>query len=299
MEEIYNEMIQYIDKERVLKNELMAKHTSMKIGGPADIFVRVNNLDELKKVIVQCKNHEVNLTVIGNGTNLLVKDKGIRGVTVKLELKNTKIDGEKIEAEAGVQLPILAKMAYENSLSGLEFASGIPGTVGGAVKMNAGAYGAEFKDVVIETTYLDEKLNLITISNQEHKFNYRHSIFDETDDIIVSTKIKLNREKKENIKRKMEENSMKRKEKQPIDYPNAGSIFKRKKEYIPAEIIDKCGLKGYNINDAYISEKHAGFIVNKGNAKAEDVLNLIEYIKKTINNKYNINVELEIKIIGE
>lgn len=299
MEEIYNEMIQYIDKERVLKNELMAKHTSMKIGGPADIFVRVNNLDELKKVIAQCKNHEVNLTVIGNGTNLLVKDKGIRGVTVKLELKNTKIDGEKIEAEAGVQLPILAKMAYENSLSGLEFASGIPGTVGGAVKMNAGAYGAEFKDVVIETTYLDKKLNLITISNQEHKFNYRHSIFDETDDIIVSTKIKLNREKKENIKRKMEENSMKRKEKQPIDYPNAGSIFKRKKEYIPAEIIDKCGLKGYNINDAYISEKHAGFIVNKGNAKAEDVLNLIEYIKKTINNKYNINVELEIKIIGE
>lgn len=299
MEEIYNEMIQYIDKERVLKNELMAKHTSMKIGGPADIFVRVNNLDELKKVIAQCKNHEVNLTVIGNGTNLLVKDKGIRGVTVKLELKNTKIDGEKIEAEAGVQLPILAKIAYENSLSGLEFASGIPGTVGGAVKMNAGAYGAEFKDVVIETTYLDEKLNLITISNQEHKFNYRHSIFDETDDIIVFTKIKLNREKKETIKRKMEENSMKRKEKQPIDYPNAGSIFKRKKEYIPAEIIDKCGLKGYNINDAYISEKHAGFIVNKGNAKAEDVLNLIEYIKKTINNKYNINVELEIKIIGE
>lgn len=299
MEEIYNEMIQYIDKERVLKNELMAKHTSMKIGGPADIFVRVNNLDELKKVIAQCKNHEVNLTVIGNGTNLLVKDKGIRGVTVKLELKNTKIDGEKIEAEAGVQLPILAKMAYENSLSGLEFASGIPGTVGGAVKMNAGAYGAEFKDVVIETTYLDKNLNLITISNQEHKFNYRHSIFDETDDIIVSTKIKLNREKKETIKRKMEENSMKRKEKQPIDYPNAGSIFKRKKEYIPAEIIDKCGLKGYNINDAYISEKHAGFIVNKGNAKAEDVLNLIEYIKKTINNKYNVNVELEIKIIGE
>lgn len=299
MEEIYNEMIQYIDKERVLKNELMAKHTSMKIGGPADIFVRVNNLDELKKVIAQCKNHEVNLTVIGNGTNLLVKDKGIRGVTVKLELKNTKIDGEKIEVEAGVQLPILAKIAYENSLSGLEFASGIPGTVGGAVKMNAGAYGAEFKDVVIETTYLDKKLNLITISNQEHKFNYRYSIFDETDDIIVSTKIKLNREKKENIKRKMEENSMKRKEKQPIDYPNAGSIFKRKKEYIPAEIIDKCGLKGYNINDAYISEKHAGFIVNKGNAKAEDVLNLIEYIKKTINNKYNVNVELEIKIIGE
>lgn len=299
MEEIYNEMIQYIDEERVLKNEQMSKHTSMKIGGPADIFVRVNNLDELKNVIDVCKNHEVNLTVIGNGTNILVKDKGIRGVTVKLDLKNTKIDGEKIEAEAGVQLPILAKIAYENSLSGFEFASGIPGTVGGAVKMNAGAYGFEFKDVVIETTYLDKKLNLITISNQEHKFSYRHSIFDETDDIIISTKVKLKKEKQENIKRKMEENTKKRREKQPVNYPNAGSIFKRKKEYIPAEIIDKCGLKGYNINDAYISEKHAGFIVNKGNAKAEDVLNLIEHIRQTVKGKYNINLELEIKIIGE
>lgn len=299
MEEIYNEMIQYIDEERVLKNGQMSKHTSMKIGGPADIFVRVNNLDELKNVIDVCKNHEVNLTVIGNGTNILVKDKGIRGVTVKLDLKNTKIDGEKIEAEAGVQLPILAKIAYENSLSGFEFASGIPGTVGGAVKMNAGAYGFEFKDVVIETTYLDKKLNLITISNQEHKFSYRHSIFDETDDIIISTKVKLKKEKQENIKRKMEENTKKRREKQPVNYPNAGSIFKRKKEYIPAEIIDKCGLKGYNINDAYISEKHAGFIVNKGNAKAEDVLNLIEHIRQTVKGKYNINLELEIKIIGE
>lgn len=299
MEEMYNEMIQYIDEERVLKNEQMSKHTSMKIGGPADIFVRANNLDELKNVIDVCKNHAVNLTVIGNGTNILVKDKGIRGVTVKLDFKNIKIDGEKIEAEAGVQLPILAKIAYENSLSGFEFASGIPGTVGGAVKMNAGAYGFEFKDVVIETTYLDKKLNLITISNQEHKFSYRHSIFDETGDIIISTKLKLKKEKQENIKRKMEENTKKRREKQPVNYPNAGSIFKRKKEYIPAEIIDKCGLKGYNINDAYISEKHAGFIVNKGNAKAEDVLNLIEHIRQTVKGKYNINLELEIKIIGE
>lgn len=299
MEEMYNEMIQYIDEEGVLKNEQMSKHTSMKIGGPADIFVRANNLDELKNVIDVCKNHAVNLTVIGNGTNILVKDKGIRGVTVKLDFKNIKIDGEKIEAEAGVQLPILAKIAYENSLSGFEFASGIPGTVGGAVKMNAGAYGFEFKDVVIETTYLDKKLNLITISNQEHKFSYRHSIFDETGDIIISTKLKLKKEKQENIKRKMEENTKKRREKQPVNYPNAGSIFKRKKEYIPAEIIDKCGLKGYNINAAYISEKHAGFIVNKGNAKAEDVLNLIEHIRQTVKGKYNINLELEIKIIGE
>ena len=296
---MYQELIQKIDESRVFKNEPMSKHTSLKIGGPADIFVKINNVEELKYVINLAKIHKTPIAVIGNGTNLLVKDKGIRGITVKLDLNNINVQGEEIEVEAGVKIPVLAKVAYENSLSGLEFASGIPGTVGGAVKMNAGAYGGEFKDIVIETTYLDSNLNLKTISNKEHEFSYRHSIFDETNDIIISTKIKLNKDNQENIKNKMEENSLKRKEKQPIDYPNAGSIFKRKNEYIPAEIIDKCRLKGYNIEDAYVSEKHAGFIVNKGKATAEDVLNLIEHIKETVRKNYNIDLELEIKIIGE
>ena len=299
MEKIYNELINNIDANRVFKDEPMSKHTSLKIGGPADLFVKVNNLEELKHVINLAKSHRTPIAVIGNGSNLLVKDKGIRGITVKLDLNNIKVQGEEIETEAGVKLPILAKVAYENSLSGIEFASGIPGTVGGAVKMNAGAYGGEFKDIVVETTYLDSNLNLKTISNKEHEFSYRHSIFDETNDIIISTKIKLNKDNQENIKNKMEENSSKRKEKQPIDYPNAGSTFKRKNEYIPAEIIDKCGLKGYNIGDAYVSEKHAGFIVNKGKATAKDVLNLIEHIKETVRKNYNIDLELEIEILGE
>ena len=299
MEEMYQELIQKIDENRVFKDEPMSKHTSLKIGGPADLFVKVNNLEELKYVINLAKEYKTPIAVIGNGTNLLVKDKGIRGITVKLDFKDININGEEIEVGAGMQVPVLAKLAYENSLSGLEFASGIPGTVGGAVKMNAGAYGEEFKDIVTETTYLDSDLNIKTIANSEHKFNYRYSIFDETNDIIISTKIKLNKDKQENIKSKMEENSSKRREKQPIDFPNAGSTFKRKNEYIPAQIIDKCGLKGYNIGDAYISEKHAGFIVNKGKATAKDVLNLIEHIKETVRKNYDIDLELEIKIIGE
>ena len=165
--------------------------------------------------------------------------------------------------------------------------------------MNAGAYGGEFGDIVVSTTYLDENLNVHTISNKEQKFSYRYSIFSETNDIIISTKIKLKRENKNIIKNKMDENLLNRKTKQPINLPNAGSIFKRKNGYIPAEIIDKCGLKGYNINDAYVSELHAGFIVNKGNATAQDVLNLIEYIKTVVQEKYGTQLELEIKIVGE
>ena len=299
MEKIYDEIINYIPQERVYKDEPMCKHTSLKLGGTADIFVVVDTIEELKNILNTAKNNNVAITCIGNGTNLLVKDNGIRGITVKLNLKNVKVTGEKMDAEAGVPIPVLAKIAYENSLSGLEFASGIPGTVGGAIKMNAGAYGGEFKNIVMETTYLDSELNLKTIQNQEHKFSYRYSIFNETNDIIISTKLKLKKEKQEIIKKTMDENSLKRKEKQPINFPNAGSVFKRKNEYIPAEIIDKCGLKGYNIGDAYVSELHAGFIVNKGNATATDVINLIEYIKRTVNKKYGIELELEIKIIGE
>ena len=295
----YNELTEKIAPKRILLNEPMSKHTSFKIGGPADMLVIINNLEELKYAVEISKKYKLPITCIGNGSNLLVKDKGTRGVTIKLNLKGIEINNEEIQVEAGVPLPILARTAYENNLSGLEFAYGIPGTVGGAVKMNAGAYGGEFGDIVVSTTYLDENLNVHTISNKEQKFSYRYSIFSETNDIIISTKIKLKRENKNIIKNKMDENSLSRRTKQPINLPNAGSIFKRKNGHIPAEIIDKCGLKGYNINDAYVSELHAGFIVNKGNATAQDVLNLIEYIKTVVQEKYGTQLELEIKIVGE
>ena len=299
MKEIYSKLVKVIDKNRIFINEMMQKHTSLKIGGPADFFIIIENLEELKSVIKIAKNNNIPVTCIGNGTNLLVKDNGIRGLTIKLDFKNITINENEIEAEAGIPVPVLARKAYEQGLSGLEFASGIPGTLGGAIKINAGAYGGEFKDVIISTTYLDMNLQIHTVSNEEQKFSYRNSKFNNTDDIIISAKIKLKEKNKKLIETKMLELSTQRKAKQPINFPSAGSVFKRKKEYIAAEVIDKCGLKGYNIGDAYVSDLHAGFIVNKGNATAQDVLQLIDYIQNTVHEKYNINLELEIKVIGE
>ena len=299
MEKIDSELINVLDNDRVFFNELMSKHTSFKIGGPADIFVIVNTIEELNVTLSIAKQYNMPLTYIGNGTNVLVKDGGIRGIVIKLNLKNIEVKGEKIQAECGASLPIVSQIALENSLTGLEFACGIPGTIGGAVKMNAGAYGGEFKDIVESTTYLDSNMQLQTITNEEHKFDYRYSIFQDNDNIIISTLLKLNKAIKEDIKNKMDENTVNRRKKQPISFPNAGSIFKRKNSLFPAELIDKCELKGYNINGAYISEKHAGFIENRGNATARDVIDLIEHIKKTIREKYNTELELEIKILGE
>lgn len=300
MQEIYEKIIKNIEQSRVLKDELMSKHTSFKIGGPADIFIKINNIEELKYILKLVKDNNIDLTIIGNGTNLLVRDKGIRGITIKLNLDNIKVQDELIEAEAGVLITKIARIAYENSLSGLEFASGIPGTIGGATKMNAGAYGGEFKDIVLETTYMDKELILHTISNEAQQFSYRDSIFNKNEDyIIISTKLKLHKTNKEEIKNKMDENSLKRKEKQPINLPNAGSVFKRKNQFIPAQIIDKCGLKGYNIGGACISNLHAGFIVNEGNATATDVIILIEHIKAVVKKEYNEDLNVEIKIIGE
>lgn len=299
MKELYKEIVKKISPDRIKLNEPMCKHTSFKIGGPADMFVILNNIEELKYLLKTAKENKINLTCVGNGTNLLVKDRGIRGITFKLNFKEIKIENEIITVGSGALIPTVAKAAYESELSGLEFASGIPGTIGGAIKMNAGAYGGEFKDIVLETTFMDEDCNLHTITNDEHKFSYRNSLFSSNNNIIVLTKLKLHKNNKEKIKAKMDENLAKRKEKQPINMPNAGSIFKRKNNIIPAEVIDKCGLKGYNINDAVVSNLHSGFIVNKGNATAADVLELIDYIKNTIKQKYNEDLEIEIKVIGE
>ena len=299
MKDIYRKLEKIIDKNRIFQNEMMKKHTSFKIGGPADFFIIIESVEELKAVLKLAKELDIPVTCIGNGSNLLVKDNGIRGLTIKLDFKDLTINEDEIEAGAGVPIPVLARKAYENGLSGLEFASGIPGTLGGAIKINAGAYGGEFKDVVDFTTYLDNNLQVHTVSNEDQNFSYRNSRFNNTDDIIISAKMKLKKENKDIIKARMDEFSAKRKAKQPINFPNAGSVFKRKNEYIAAEVIDKCGLKGYNIGDAYISDLHAGFIINKGNATAQDVIQLIEHIKNTVHEKYNINLELEIKVIGE
>jgi len=294
-----------IPKENISINEPMSKHTTFKIGGNADIFVQANNLAEIKYILDISKNNSIPLTIIGNGSNVLVKDNGIRGIVLKIKMQSYKIVKNKEEAlvdvEAGMLNSRLAQIFLKESIEGFEFASGIPGTIGGAIRMNAGAYGSEMKDIVEETTYIDleDKNKIKTINNDEQCFKYRHSIFQDKSTIIISTKLKLKHGNKDEIANQMNENLQSRKEKQPLDKPNAGSTFKRGKDFITAQLIDKCGLKGAKIGGAEVSTKHAGFIVNTGNATANDVINLINKVKSDVYSKFNENIDLEIEIIGE
>lgn len=300
MEKIYNKLITKIAQSQVYINEPMKNHTTFKVGGPADIFVKVNNIDELKFTLEVAKQENVPVTIIGNGSNVLVTDKGIRGICIKLNLNNIIKENEtQIIAEAGVLLPKLANFAYQEGLTGLEFASGIPASIGGAVYMNSGAYNKQIGDLIITTTYIDENLNIQTISNQEQKFSYRNSIFQEKEWIILSSKIELIKGNKEDIKKLMDEYSLKRKNNQPLNKPSAGSIFKRGNGFITAKLIEESGLKGYKIGDAEVSTLHAGFIINNGNATAKDILELVKHIKNTVKEKFNKEIELEVKVLGE
>jgi UDP-N-acetylmuramate dehydrogenase len=281
-------------------NEPMNKHTSFKIGGNADIYVKVQNIDDVIYLKKYTNENNIPLTIIGNGSNVLVKDNGIRGITATIDFDNISIEeNEIVNVEAGVKLGMLAVTLQKNGIEGFEFAAGIPGTIGGAIRMNAGAYGKEFKDIVDSITYLSENNEIVKIKNEEALFKYRNSRFANNKEIILSATLHLQKGNSEQIKEKMNELMTLRKEKQPIDMPNAGSTFKRGTDFITAVLIDEAGLKGYKIGGAQVSTKHAGFIVNTGNAKAEDVLKLVEYVKKVVYEKFNKNIELEIEVIGE
>ena len=238
--------------------------------------------------------------MIGNGSNVLVKDKGIRGIVLKLNFNSiTKESSTVLNAGAGVLLSKLARVALEEELTGMEPLAGIPASLGGAIYMNSGAYGKQIEDIVISTTYIDENLEIKTVENKELKFGYRKSIFQNKNWIIISSKINLKKAAKEEIKAKMDEYSESRKTKQPLDKPNAGSTFKRGQNFVTAQLIDECGLKGYSIGDAEVSKLHAGFIINKKDATAEDILKLIQYVKTKVKEKFNVDIQEEIKILGE
>ncbi len=293
-----------ISKEKIKQNEPMKEHTSLKIGGPADFFIKVNCIEELKNILQFSKNNKIPLTIIGNGSNLLVKDKGIRGIVLKVELKNIQIknvDQRNVEITVGngIQMGFLAQKLLKEEITGFEELSGIPGTIGGTVIMNAGAHGKEMKDIVAEVITIDYDGNIHVFTNEQSQFAYRHSKFIEEKYIILQVKILLEKGKKEDIKSKMDEYAKYRKEKQPIEYPSAGSTFKRGTDFITAKLIDEAGLKGYSIGGAKISEKHAGFVINTDNATAQDVLDLVKYVKDTIYKKFGKEIELEIKILGE
>ncbi len=298
MERIFEEIL---GVENVLKNESMSRHTTFRIGGAADIFLLVQTEEQLKNVIKTVKENKVPYFVLGNGSNLLVGDKGIRGVVICLYKKMDKVevDGERVFAQCGAMLSGTASVAASNSLTGLEFASGIPGTIGGAVYMNAGAYGPEMKDVVESVRYMDGNGEIHEISADECQFGYRKSRFTNSNSIILGCTFKLKKGVREEIREHTNELTQKRVSKQPVDKPSAGSVFKRPEGHFAGGLIEEAGLKGYSIGGAQVSEKHAGFIINTGNATAKDVLNLIEYIKKTVYDKNGVMLETEIKMVGE
>jgi len=302
---IEKELTEVLDRANVLIDEPMSKHTSFKVGGKADYFVKVTSVEELKKVFKISKKYNIKYTIVGNGTNILVKDGGIRGIVIKLDLHDFKIkrtannDEVVITVDSGMTLATLASICLKEEISGAEFLGGIPGTVGGAIIMNAGAFGSEMKDIVVKSKVIDETGKIKTLSLDEHEFGYRKSSILKNKYIVLDTVLKLKKGTKDQIEALMKGYSDFRKEKQPIEYPSAGSTFKRKDEYITAKLIDVAGLKGYSIGDAQVSEKHAGFIINKGKATAADILELIDFIKERIKEKFNIDIELEIMVIGD
>lgn len=302
--EIYEKLENKIKNSEIKTNEDMSKHTSFKVGGKADIFIKINDIQDLKYILDFTKKNNIPLTIIGNGSNVLVKDNGIRGITIYLNFDDIQIDEKQngeviVTVGSGVKLAMLAVILQKKGIAGFEFASGIPGTIGGAIRMNAGAYGKEMKEVVENVTYIDEEGNKHKLENEQMDFSYRHSRFKEKQEIIIEAQLKFQKEDAEKIKERMDEYRKARMEKQPIDMPSAGSTFKRGTNYISAKLIDDAGLKGYEIGGAQVSEKHAGFIVNKGNATAQDILDLIDYVIKVVYEKFGKILELEVEVIGE
>ena len=303
-EELKKQILQLgILQDNIMFDEPMSKHTTFKAGGPAECYIKIDNIQDLRQILKLSKQKNIPVTILGNGSNVLVLDGGIKGIVLnirfnKIEMMNL---DKKIFANvgAGVKVSVFGHLLVKNAITGFEELSGIPGTIGGAVRMNAGAHGKEFKDIISTVTCMDYNGNVHQFDNEEMQFEYRRSILKDKQYIILEAHMEFRKGNKEDIKKKMEEYSTYRREKQPIEYPSAGSTFKRGTDYITAKLIDEAGLKGYSIGGAEVSSKHAGFIINKGNATAKDILELIEYVKYEVEKKYNKKIELEIEIIGE
>ena len=298
--EIYNILTTIFPHDAILSGVSMKEYTTMKVGGKADYMVLADSIENIQKCVSHLSSLNVPFLIMGNGSNLVFTDNGYHGVIIRIgpAISKTEVDGEIITAEAGALLSSVANLAMENSLTGLEFAFGIPGTIGGAAYMNAGAYDGEMKQVIIESLCIDKEGRYITLRGDEHNFSYRHSRMQDEDLICLKVKLKLNRGNKEEIKAKMAELSARRREKQPLTYPSAGSIFKRPPGAFAGKLIDDCGLRGYRIGGAQVSDKHCGFIINTGNATASDVLALIKHVQETVYKNFGKLLELEVKIIG-
>ena len=301
MAELKKRLLDLLGEEGFRTEESMAKHTTFRTGGPADLFLMPQNRTELKESIALLREYNVPYLVIGNGSNLLVGDGGIRGAVIQLyqRMQNISVEGTEMTLDCGALLSAAAAQAADASLEGLAFASGIPGTFGGAVVMNAGAYGGEMKDVLLSADVLTADLEVKTIPVEELDLSYRHSIVPEKGYIVLGGKLHLKKGNEQEIRERMAELAQQRREKQPLQYPSAGSTFKRPEGYFAGKLISDAGLKGKTIGGAQVSEKHAGFIVNIGGATTKDILDLIAFCQKTVQEQFGVTLETEVKIVGE
>lgn len=283
-----------------LFDEPLSKYTSFEIGGKCDILVKPNNADCIREILKCCRENGIKYYILGKGSNVLVSDNGLHGVVIVISsaLSNVWLkDDEHIYCDAGASLVKICTFARENSLTGFEFAYGIPGSVGGALFMNAGAYGGEMKDVVESCAYLDENFDLKLMNADEMQLSYRHSIFCEKDYVIVGVVLKLKKGDKDEITAKMSELMEKRRSKQPLEYPSAGSTFKRPEGDFAARLIEASGLKGYSCGGAQVSEKHSGFVINKGGATFDDVMDVVKGVKEKVYADSGVMLECEILIL--
>lgn len=300
-QEFETKLFHTIDKEKIYVNEKMEKHTTFRIGGPADYFVMPSDVTDVKAVIELCEQEKVPYYVVGNGSNLLVGDKGFRGVIIQIagNMNQLQADGEVITAQAGCSLAQIAGKALDEELAGFEFAAGIPGTLGGAVRMNAGAYGGEIKDVLESAVVLTREGKVMELSVNEMEFGYRTSIIERTGWTILGGKIRLHKGKREEIKAVMDDLREKRVSKQPLEYPSAGSTFKRPKGYFAGKLIQDAGLRGFRVGGACVSEKHSGFVINIDHATADDVVSLMEQVDEKVRAQFGVELEPEVRRIGE
>jgi len=300
-EEMRQKFIEIFGNNRVLFDEPMSQHTTFRIGGPADVFVMPENYEQIREVLRLCKEEKLPFFVLGNGSNLLVSDSGYRGVIIQMDrnMEEIRLDGEEIHACAGALLSSVAVAARNASLTGFEFAGGIPGTIGGAAVMNAGAYGGELKDVLKEVTVMTREGEILTIPADKLEMGYRTSIIKTAGYLVLEAVISLKKGDEEKIRAVMKELSERRTEKQPLDYPSAGSTFKRPEGYFAGKLIMDSGLRGYRAGGAQVSEKHCGFVINAGGATAEDVRSLMDHVIRVVREKYGVTLEPEVKFLGD
>lgn len=297
----YNELIRILPAEQVKVNESMKGHTTFRVGGPADYFVTPGEKEEIMAVLKCCREQRMPYYIVGNGSNLLVSDQGYRGVIIQIFKSMSRVEckGNTITAQAGALLSVVAGRALKEELTGFEFAAGIPGTLGGACVMNAGAYGGEMKDVLKRVTVLTAEGELLTLQRHELELGYRTSIIAKKNYIVLEAVLDLEKGDQESIRFRMEELGNKRSAKQPLEYPSAGSTFKRPEGYFAGKLIQDAGLRGFQVGGAQVSEKHCGFVINKDKASAADIAELMHQVSERVEEKFGVRLEAEVKRLGE